>query len=184
MRRPGHQADVMAKLHQLAGPVAEPHASMPIRHGGRRSKYANTSCRRSARDMRRQGRQRRAPGSGRHVPGLLRDRGFRPATMSMITESGPRFFAQKEPLFGPDEGGDGEHPIRRSGGLRSLYSSIEETHWVPDVLPREEFCRTRFFQEWLLPQGLMDGLFATVDKSATDAGISGFGSVFGSSLGA
>ena len=25
----------------------------------------------------------------------------------------------------------------------------------------------RFFREWLLPQGLMDGLFATVDKSAT-----------------
>ena len=66
--------------------------------------------------------------------GILRDRA---AVRAAITE----------PLFGPDEGGDGEHPIRRSGGLRSLYSSIEETHWVPDVLPREEFCRTRFFQE-------------------------------------
>ena len=48
-----------------------------------------------------------------------------------------------------------------------IFFNVEETHWVPDVLPREEFCRTRFFREWLLPQGLMDGLFATVDKSAT-----------------
>ena len=48
-----------------------------------------------------------------------------------------------------------------------LFFDVEETRWVPDVLPRDEFCRTRFFKEFLLPQGYMDGLFANVDKSAT-----------------
>lgn len=48
-----------------------------------------------------------------------------------------------------------------------IFFDVEETHWVPDILPREEFCRTRFFQEFLLPQGYMDGLFANMDKSAT-----------------
>jgi DNA-binding CsgD family transcriptional regulator len=48
-----------------------------------------------------------------------------------------------------------------------IFFDVEETHCVPDILPREEFCRTRFFQEFLLPQGYMDGLFANMEKSAT-----------------
>jgi DNA-binding CsgD family transcriptional regulator len=48
-----------------------------------------------------------------------------------------------------------------------MFFGIEETHWVPDVLPRDEFCRTRFFREYVGPQGFMDGLFANVDKSTT-----------------
>jgi DNA-binding CsgD family transcriptional regulator len=48
-----------------------------------------------------------------------------------------------------------------------MFFGVEETHWVPDVLPRDEFCRTRFFREFVAPQGFMDGLFANVDKSST-----------------
>jgi DNA-binding CsgD family transcriptional regulator len=49
-----------------------------------------------------------------------------------------------------------------------IFFDLEEAHWVPDVLPRDEFCRTRFFREFVGPQGFMDGLFANVDKSSTD----------------
>jgi len=48
---------------------------------------------------------------------------------------------------------------------------VGETHWVPDCLPREEFCRTRFAKEWLVPQGYVDGLFTIVDKSATSCAV-------------
>jgi DNA-binding CsgD family transcriptional regulator len=48
-----------------------------------------------------------------------------------------------------------------------IFYDVEEAHWIPDVLPRDEFCRTRFFREWVGPQGFMDGLFANLDKSAT-----------------
>jgi hypothetical protein len=48
---------------------------------------------------------------------------------------------------------------------------VEETHWVPDVLPREEFCRTRFFKEFLLRKDTWDGLFSNVDKSATSCAL-------------
>lgn len=48
-----------------------------------------------------------------------------------------------------------------------MFFDVEDTHWVPDVLPRDEFCKTRFFREFVAPQGFMDGLFANVDKSTT-----------------
>jgi DNA-binding CsgD family transcriptional regulator len=53
----------------------------------------------------------------------------------------------------------------------ALFFDLEETHWVPDCLPRDEFCRSRFAREWLAPQGYIDGLFANVDKSATSCAI-------------
>jgi DNA-binding CsgD family transcriptional regulator len=52
-----------------------------------------------------------------------------------------------------------------------IFFGVEETHWVPDVLPRDEFCRTRFFREFVGPQGFMDGLFANVDKSTTGCAV-------------
>lgn len=52
-----------------------------------------------------------------------------------------------------------------------MFFGVEETHWVPDVLPRDEFCRTRFFREFIGPQGFMDGLFANVDKSTTNCAL-------------
>jgi DNA-binding CsgD family transcriptional regulator len=47
-----------------------------------------------------------------------------------------------------------------------LFFAVEESHIVTDCLPREEFCRTRFAKEYLNPQGLVDGLFSNLDKSA------------------
>jgi DNA-binding CsgD family transcriptional regulator len=47
-----------------------------------------------------------------------------------------------------------------------LFFGVEETHCVTDCLPREEFCRTRFAKEYLNPQGLVDGLFSNLEKSA------------------
>jgi DNA-binding CsgD family transcriptional regulator len=49
-----------------------------------------------------------------------------------------------------------------------LFFDVEETHSVvPECIAREEFCRSRFGQEWLFPQGVIDGLFANLEKSAT-----------------
>ena len=48
-----------------------------------------------------------------------------------------------------------------------VFHEAEAALTVPDLIPREEFCRTRFAREWLTPQGYIDGLFAPVKKSAT-----------------
>jgi hypothetical protein len=48
-----------------------------------------------------------------------------------------------------------------------LFFAVEEPHSiVPDCITRDEFCRSRFGKEWLLPQGMIDGLFANLEKSA------------------
>jgi hypothetical protein len=52
-----------------------------------------------------------------------------------------------------------------------VFFDVEKTHWIPDVLPRDEFCRTRFCREYLLPQGYMDGLFSNMDKCATSCAL-------------
>ena len=36
-----------------------------------------------------------------------------------------------------------------------------------DLVPIEEFRSTRFYQEWAQPQGYLDAVSATLDKSAT-----------------
>ena len=51
-----------------------------------------------------------------------------------------------------------------------LFFAVEEPHSiVPDCITRDEFCRSRFGKEWLLPQGMIDGLFANLEKSAAAA---------------
>ena len=49
----------------------------------------------------------------------------------------------------------------------ATFFSIEQVYDVPDCIPREEFCRTRFAKEWLTPQGWVDGLLVNLDKTAT-----------------
>src|SRR4029077_19830740 len=49
-----------------------------------------------------------------------------------------------------------------------LFLDLEKPYVVADVAPREEFCSTRFSREYLAPQGLVDSVFATLEKSATD----------------
>jgi DNA-binding CsgD family transcriptional regulator len=49
-----------------------------------------------------------------------------------------------------------------------LFFDVEEPHSiVPDCITRNEFCRSRFGREWLFPQGMIDGLFANLEKSPT-----------------
>src|SRR5262249_10213707 len=52
-----------------------------------------------------------------------------------------------------------------------LFSDVEQILTVTDVLPREEFARTRFAREWLAPQGLIDGIFTVLDKSAVSCSL-------------
>jgi len=46
-----------------------------------------------------------------------------------------------------------------------VFFDVERTLSIPDCLPREEFCRTRFAVEWVLPQGLVDTMLSNVEKS-------------------
>jgi DNA-binding CsgD family transcriptional regulator len=47
-----------------------------------------------------------------------------------------------------------------------MFLDVERTHVLADVVPLQEFCRSRFAQEWLAPQGICDGALSTVEKSA------------------
>ena len=48
-----------------------------------------------------------------------------------------------------------------------VFFEVEQPVAVPDVISCEEFVRTRFFREWLLPQNLTDGLFSNLEKGVT-----------------
>jgi DNA-binding CsgD family transcriptional regulator len=48
-----------------------------------------------------------------------------------------------------------------------MFSEVGRTVPATDVLPREEFVQTRFAREWLTPQGYLDAVFTTLDKSPT-----------------
>jgi len=52
-----------------------------------------------------------------------------------------------------------------------MFHSIERPLSIPDCLPREEFCRTRFAVEWVAPQGYTDVIFSNVEKSATSCAV-------------
>jgi hypothetical protein len=53
------------------------------------------------------------------------------------------------------------------------FSPIEQTIAITDVLPHEEFARTRFAREWLAPQGLIDAFFKPVEKSSITCAVFG-----------
>jgi DNA-binding CsgD family transcriptional regulator len=46
-----------------------------------------------------------------------------------------------------------------------MFLDIEQTQRVPDVVPVQEFCQTRFAREWIVPQGICDSVFSTLEKS-------------------
>jgi DNA-binding CsgD family transcriptional regulator len=52
-----------------------------------------------------------------------------------------------------------------------VFFDVELPVAVPDVISCEEFVQTRFFREWLAPQGLMDGLFSNLEKGATSCAL-------------
>jgi DNA-binding CsgD family transcriptional regulator len=48
-----------------------------------------------------------------------------------------------------------------------FFGEVGEPISTADIIPYEEFVETRFFREWVRPQGLVDSLTAILDKSAT-----------------
>jgi DNA-binding CsgD family transcriptional regulator len=48
----------------------------------------------------------------------------------------------------------------------AMFLDIEQIQTVSDVVPLQEFCRSRFAREWLAPQDIGDSVFSTVEKSA------------------
>ncbi len=54
-----------------------------------------------------------------------------------------------------------------------FLAEIEQPVAVADLMPRHEFMETRFYQEWVRPQGLVDFVSAVLDKSATSAAMFG-----------
>ena len=50
-----------------------------------------------------------------------------------------------------------------------FFAEIEQPIATADVMPYEEFLATRFYKEWVRPQGLVDNVTAALDKSSTSA---------------
>lgn len=51
----------------------------------------------------------------------------------------------------------------------AVFFDVERTLGLTDCLPREEFCRTQFAREWVVPQGYIDTLFCNIEKSAASS---------------
>src|SRR5262245_20468001 len=50
-----------------------------------------------------------------------------------------------------------------------FFGEIEQPMAIADVMPYDEFRATRFYKEWVRPQGLVDNVTAALDKSSTSA---------------
>jgi DNA-binding CsgD family transcriptional regulator len=48
-----------------------------------------------------------------------------------------------------------------------FFAEVEQAISVTDLMPYSEFIETRFYREWVQPQGVVDFLAAVLDKSAT-----------------
>jgi DNA-binding CsgD family transcriptional regulator/PAS domain-containing protein len=47
------------------------------------------------------------------------------------------------------------------------FSEVGEVKTAHDLIPYDELVETRFYQEWMRPQGYVDNIFANLEKSAT-----------------
>jgi DNA-binding CsgD family transcriptional regulator len=54
-----------------------------------------------------------------------------------------------------------------------FFAEIEQPVAVADLMPYEEFVETRFYLEWVRPQGLVDFVSAVLDRSATSVAMFG-----------
>jgi DNA-binding CsgD family transcriptional regulator len=54
-----------------------------------------------------------------------------------------------------------------------VLAAIEQPICTADIMAADEFARTRFYQEWGRPQGLVDFAAAVLDKTATGAALFG-----------
>jgi DNA-binding CsgD family transcriptional regulator len=50
-----------------------------------------------------------------------------------------------------------------------FFAEIEAPKATADVMPYDEFLQTRFYREWVQPQGMVDSVNAVLDRSATSA---------------
>lgn len=48
----------------------------------------------------------------------------------------------------------------------SLCCDVDQVVSIPELIPYEEYCESRFYQEWARPQGWMDIAIAVLEKSA------------------
>jgi hypothetical protein len=53
----------------------------------------------------------------------------------------------------------------------AFFFDVERTLGLTDCLPREEFCRTQFAREWIVPQGYIDTLFSNIEKSTSSSAV-------------
>ena len=53
------------------------------------------------------------------------------------------------------------------------FAELEQPVAVADLMPYQEFVETRFYREWVRPQGLVDFVSAVLDKSATSVALFG-----------
>jgi DNA-binding CsgD family transcriptional regulator len=53
------------------------------------------------------------------------------------------------------------------------FAELEQPVAVADLMPYQEFVETRFYREWVRPQGLVDFVSAVLDKSATSVAMFG-----------
>jgi len=51
--------------------------------------------------------------------------------------------------------------------------AVEDIYSIADLIPYQEFLQTRVYKEWARPQGFVDHLAATLDKSATSFALFG-----------
>jgi DNA-binding CsgD family transcriptional regulator len=54
-----------------------------------------------------------------------------------------------------------------------FFAEVEQPISVADLMSYDEFLETRFYREWVRPQGVVDFLAAVLDKSATGAALFG-----------
>ena len=48
-----------------------------------------------------------------------------------------------------------------------LYAKVGDIISTADLIPYDEFLSSRFYKEWVAPQGYVDSVFTTLDKSST-----------------
>jgi DNA-binding CsgD family transcriptional regulator len=53
------------------------------------------------------------------------------------------------------------------------FADVEQPVAVADIMPYQEFLETRFYKEWVHPQGMVDNASAVLDKSVTSAALFG-----------
>jgi DNA-binding CsgD family transcriptional regulator/PAS domain-containing protein len=57
--------------------------------------------------------------------------------------------------------------------IAHYFADIEEPIAGADIMPHHELVETRFYKEWIQPQGMVGNISAVLDKSATSAALFG-----------